>query len=372
MGYLTIYRDNYVDSTVVPNRFIDEYMKDANDAQLKIYLYLLRVMSANLSTSVSEIADKFNHTEKDVMRAIRYWEKQQLLSLDYDDARSLVGIHLQNPDAAVSQPASPVLSIVAKPAGKSSQETGLPALPLPCSGRMPEEPAEDAAANACEDVYAKPSYSLDQLKAFKERRETEELLFIAESYLGKPLSCSEMKSILYFSDCLHFSNDLIDYLIQYCVERGKKSFKYIEAVAIGWAKEGITTPKQAEKSAARYDKAVYAIMKDLGRDGAPTEKEAEYINRWTKEYCFAPDIIREACNRTVLATDSHRFEYAERILSSWKKENVHHRSDIQKIDELYQKRRAARPAGSTHNNKFNQFPQNDYDFDALERELLSN
>lgn len=347
MGYLTIYRDNYADSTVVPNRFIDEYMKDANDAQLKIYLYLLRVMSANLSTSVSEIADKFNHTEKDVMRAFRYWEKQQLLSLDFDEARTLVGIHLQNPDAAVSQPASPVLSIVAKSSGEDS-------------------------VSVREDPYARPSYSLDQLKAFKERRETEELLFIAESYLGKPLSSSEMKSILYFSDCLHFSNDLIDYLIQYCVERGKKSFKYIEAVAIGWAKEGITTPKQAEKSAAKYDKAVYAIMKDLGRDGVPTEKEAEYINRWTKEYCFDADIIREACSRTVLATDSHRFEYAERILSSWKKENVHHRSDIQRIDELYQKRRVSKPAASTHNNKFNQFPQNDYDFDALERELLSN
>lgn len=372
MGCLTIYRDNYVDSTVVPNRFIDEYMKDANDAQLKIYLYLLRVMGANLSTSVSEIADKFNHTEKDVMRAFRYWEKKQLLSLDFDDSRSLVGIHLQNPDAAVSQPASPVLSIVARSPEKYSQEPDFLSQPLSPADRIPAEPVEKDFQSAREDVYTKPSYSLDQLKAFKNRRETEELLFIAESYLGKPLSCSEMKSILYFSDCLHFSNDLIDYLIQYCVERGKKSFKYIEAVAIGWAKEGISTPKQAEKSAAKYDKTVYTIMKDLGRDGAPTDKEAEYINRWTKEYCFDPDIIREACNRTVLATDSHRFEYAERILGSWKKENVHHKSDIQKIDELYQKRRASRPAGTAHNNKFNQFPQHDYDFDALERELLSN
>lgn len=34
MARLTIYKDNYVDSTVVSNRFIDEYMKDANDAQV--------------------------------------------------------------------------------------------------------------------------------------------------------------------------------------------------------------------------------------------------------------------------------------------------------------------------------------------------
>ena len=40
MGNFNIYQDNYADFTVVSNRFIDEYMEDANDAQLKIYLYL--------------------------------------------------------------------------------------------------------------------------------------------------------------------------------------------------------------------------------------------------------------------------------------------------------------------------------------------
>ena len=38
MTHLNIYKDNDTDSTVIPNLFIDEYMKDANDAQLKIYL----------------------------------------------------------------------------------------------------------------------------------------------------------------------------------------------------------------------------------------------------------------------------------------------------------------------------------------------
>ena len=95
MGQFTIYKDDYMDSTIVPNRFIDEYMKDANDAQIKVYLYLIRMMGANLPTSVSEIADKFNHTEKDVLRALKYWEKAQLLSLEYDESKSLTGIRLR-------------------------------------------------------------------------------------------------------------------------------------------------------------------------------------------------------------------------------------------------------------------------------------
>ena len=169
---------------------------------------------------------------------------------------------------------------------------------------------------------------------------------------------------------LRFSDDLIDYLIQYCVDRGKKDFKYIERVAVNWAESGITTPKQAQKASSRYDKNVYTIMNGLGKDASPTVKEMEYITRWTKDYGFSTDIIVEACQRTVLATDKHRFEYAEGILSSWKRQDVHHKSDIAKIDSQYQQRK--KPSPKQPANRFNQFTQNTYDFEALEQELLSN
>ena len=96
MAQFKVYQENYSDVTVVSNIFIDEYMKEANDAQLKVYLYLLRTMSAHLPTSVSDIADQFNHTEKDVIRALKYWEKNHLLALEYDDAKTLTAIRLDS------------------------------------------------------------------------------------------------------------------------------------------------------------------------------------------------------------------------------------------------------------------------------------
>ena len=371
MARLTIYKDNYADSTVVSNRFIDEYMKDANDAQLKVYFYLIRMIYANQAVSVSDIADKFNHTEKDVMRALKYWEKQHLLDLYYDDDKNLVGIHLREPNAVADT--SAVVSAgsdyaVAAPAPVVLGSPAPVAAAAPVSA-APHTEAAGASVHSGTGSYTKPTYSLDQLREFKDREETAQLLFITESYIGKPLTPSEIKTILFFTDVLHFSEDLIDYLIQYCVDRGKKDFKYIEKVAVNWAEEGVTTPKQAQKFSTKYDKNVYAIMNELGKNGTPTAKEMEYINRWTKEYGFSTDIILEACERTVLATDRHRFEYAEGILSSWKRENVHHKADIHRIDEMYQKKkRSSKPATG----KFNQFTQNEYDFDALERELLSN
>ncbi|MCM1045183.1 MAG: DnaD domain protein [Candidatus Gastranaerophilales bacterium] len=373
---MTIYKDNNTDATTVPNLFIDKYMSDANDAQLKVYLYLLRMFGAGQATSVSDIADKFNHTEKDVIRSLKYWEKRQLLNLEYDESKNLTGILLRD------------LSRTAAPASGESLSLALSAQPVPDQpmpnpedrrsmsnpedGRPLSNRISDSAEVSYESAFAKPVYSPDQLRAFKSRENTAQLLFIAESYIGKPLSPSEMKSILFFTDVLHFSDDLIDYLLQYCVDRGKKDFKYIEKVAVNWAEAGITSPKQAQKYATRYDKNVYAIMNELGKSGSPTSKELEFINRWLREYGFSMDIIAEACERTVLATDKHRFEYAESILNSWKQENVHQKADIHRIDDLYQKQRASRSAKQSSSNKFNQFTQNHYDFDALEKELLSN
>ena len=343
MGFLTIYQNNYTDSTVISNRFIDEYMADANDAQLKIYLYLLRTVNARLDTSIGDIADKFNYTEKDVKRALTYWEKKRLLFLDYDSHKNITGIHLLD-SSAIANPS--VNTAVTYPFVNTAPH------------EQPQLPLE------------KPIYTADQLRDFKADENTARLLFVAEQYLKKPLSPHDMQTIFFIMDKLGFSEDLTDYLIQYCVDRGKRDLRYIEKVAISWAEQGITTQKQAAALAGKYDKTVYEIMRALGKNNLPTETEVAYIDRWRKFYGFESDVILTACERTVLATDSHRFEYADSILTNWYKAGVHHKGDIKSLDENHRRNRTNRPAAST--NKFNQFTQNEYDFDALEKEILSN
>ena len=379
MGCLTIYKDNYTEATAVSNIFIDEYMKDANDAQLKVYLYLIRMMNANLPTSVSDIADKFNHTEKDVLRALKYWEKKRLLSLEYDDSNSLIGIHLLDlnkprelgglANPAGQRPLAPVVTLTSATSVPDSASSVVP----PEAAAMPGAAASTAKPKQTADnPYEKPAYTLDQIKAFKSNEETSQLLFIIEQYIGKPLSAAEIRTVFFIQDKLGFSMDLTDHLVQYCVERGKKDFRYIEKVAVSWAQAQVSTPNEAEQFAYKYDKPVYGIMNALGKTSAPTKKEVDYINRWTKDFGYEMDIIDAACERTVLSTDKHRFEYADRILTCWFQANVHHKSDIAKADENFRRNRAAAQPKAPAVNKFNQFRQNNYDFDALEKELLSN
>lgn len=351
MNSLTVSQGTHGGMTMLSNRFIDEYMNDANDAQIKVYLYLLRCAGAAGATGISAIADHFNFTEKDIMRALQYWDKKHVISLLYDDAKRLAGIRLENLDAKAAA------DIVTMPA---------PTTAAPPLSANPEtlSPAQERSE------FDKSVITLDQVRAFKQQEQTAELVFVAEQYLGRPLSTENIRSIIFMADTLKFSTDLIDYLIQYCVDRGKKDFRYMEKVAISWAEAGVATPEQAASHAVKYDKDIYTVMNALGRTGTPTKKEASYIRKWLLEYGFSPDIILEACERCAVATDKHRFEYTDGILLNWRENSVHTLQDIQDADAAFRKKRTAKAAPSA--NPFHQFRQNQYDYDELLQKVKIN
>ena len=374
MGRVTISSNCGEDSTYVSNIFIDEYMQDANDAQIKIYLFLLRMMSANLPTSVTALADKFNHTESDVVRSLKYWEKKGLISLEYDTSQNLTGIHMED--------------IVAQAKRNYGRRKG-DNVTRPVLAPVPLEQIHDISKPE-PVVPEKPNYSATQLRSFKQT-EGSNLLFIAEQYFGRPLNTNEMTTVYYIHDELSFSDDLLDYLMQYCVDNHKKDFRYMEKVAINWNQKGIKTPKQARAEIFKHDSDIITIMKALGMENSPTEKEGSFIMKWRGELGFSMDIILEACDRTVFATQKNRLKYCDSILRAWHKEKVVSREDIARLDanytaDLVKKRSKASTASvdssirlsessirsGGNQNRFNQFEQNTYDFVELEKKLLDN
>ena len=308
--------------TIIPNKIIDDYLVEANGLQVKVYLYILRQTAAGNAVHISDIADYFNETEKEVSRAIAFWEARSVFSCC-----------------------------------KSKQ------VPLP-------------APKAAEPV-ATPAKSLDgdELRQLQDSQEFRELLFVAETYMGKPLRRNDCNILLFIKYTLNFSNQLIEYLLEYCAELNKKSFHYVQTVACSWAEQGITTPEEAKLSGMMYNKRIYAVMHALGKKGEPSNAELEHIKRWHDEYGFETDVILEACRRTVLATDNHRFSYAEKILSSWHSAGIHHVTDISRADASFQSKKtpAAKKVPSyVANNPFLQHEQSGIDYAALEKELLQN
>lgn len=347
MNSISLSREDGAGITAVSNLFIDHYMKDANDAQIKVYLYLLRKLSNTESFTISDIADEFNHTEKDVCRSLKYWEQKGLIALKYDGLMNIVGITLLKSEAPLERPRfetlAPIVNMV-------------PQVTIPSS-----------------TVPSKPSYSAADIAAFSEDPESSELLGITEAYLQRTLSPSDIRSLMYIRRELAFDTDMIVKLIEYCLTKFKKDvrFNFIEQTACNWYEQGINGCKKADKKIAGYDKTVYDIMKALGKSGTPTAKELEYINKWTTTYGFSTQLVLEACQRTVMATDSHRFEYADGIFSNWLKGNVQTLDDVQRLDAEHKRAGAVRkPVVKTNN--FQNFSQRSYDYELLEKEILSN
>ena len=200
------------------------------------------------------------------------------------------------------------------------------------------------------------------------------LLFIAEQYIGRTLSPSDVETLTYFYDSLQFSVDLTEYLIEYCVENGHRSMHYIKSVALAWADAGIKTVSEAKRSSTFYSRDCSAVMKAFGLTGrmaAPVEKEL--VKKWTGEFGFTIDIIVEACSRTVSATHQASFEYADKILTNWHQKGVHHLADIAAIDAAYMKKRSEKSVSSqpsVKKTKFSNFEERNYNMDDLERQLL--
>ena len=112
------------------------------------------------------------------------------------------------------------------------------------------------------------------MAALQGEQDIKQLLLIAESYLGHSLSPTEMSSILYYYDSLHFNFELIEYLIEYCISRGTKSFHYIDKVALAWAEEGITNAGQAKERQSQYSQKYYSVLNAFGiRDRGPGKPE---------------------------------------------------------------------------------------------------
>ena len=262
----TVYSESDMGSTLISNLFIDQYMKDANDAQLKVYLYLLRMMNAGRSTSIPDMADQFNHTEREVMRSLRYWENRGLIELEYSSAGDLMSLHMVPLRPEGNAETRPVPFQTSSGRGMERAETSaeqaaesasqVPALPRLQSMELPAQhtSADRTAVDTADRRPTAGHPDAASVEAFRSSAKRAQLLFVIEQYIGKPLAPNEVESVYYISEQLHFSDALIDYLLQYCIDRGKKDFRYIQKVAVNWAEHGITTPKQAERAASGFGK----------------------------------------------------------------------------------------------------------------------
>jgi DnaD/phage-associated family protein len=345
MKTLKVKNQFQANATFISNDFIDNYMARANGEFVKVYLFLLRHLSDPCAAfTVSSIADCLGNTENDVLRAFRYWEAEGLLNLERDEDGRITGLELVN---------VPALS------GTSAE----PAADMPAAFEPEPAPAPVSGSKAI------------PLSSLKAQKELKDLLFITEQYLGKTLSHTDVEAITYFYHDLKMSKDLIEYLVESCVENGHKSMRYMKKVALSWSDDGVTTVEQAKLRSSRYNQNCYTVLNAFGiKNRGPAESELAYINKWTQQMGFSLELVQEACRRTISATHQASFEYADSILERWHDNHVHHLGDISALDEAFHREKESRRSSTSRNRSaaknMNNFERRTYDMDSLEEQLL--
>ncbi|UYJ41217.1 MAG: DnaD domain protein [Lachnospiraceae bacterium] len=367
-------------NTVISNAFIEHFMLDANGSYVKVYLYLSEYIQAGKTDiSVSELADKMDSTERDIIRALQHWEKKGLICITVDNEDNLISIDMYNPDDVYE-------SI------KKDTQTDEVIDDIASTEQMPFSGTKETENRF---LNSKPvTVSPKQLKELSSNQDFKWACQVIESFLERPFKPNEIELISYLYGTLHFSSDLLLHLYEYCISLGKSNSSYIQAVALAWHERGVKTPEDAKKESTDYNTAHTAISKafGLGRPLAMIEKQ--FVEKWQKDWNIDLSVILEACNRTMLKIQKADFKYTDGILDNWHKSGIKTLLDVEKADEIYAKNKADKKSqkdnsnsgsyrynttGSSVNgyvkkNQFNTFRQRDTshaEISELEKKLLN-
>lgn len=410
MTAINISSDIATSFTTVSDIFIDQYMPKANGEFVKVYLYLLRATGSGAGiATISEIADHFSNTEADIIRALNYWTSEGILQLQTGADGQIIGVNLCSLSVSGMQAAqSNIQSTVADNAAQNNLQNGV--VNNATQNNLQNSVVNNAAQNIStvntrmhdsvveklksqtpdKAASSQKEYTLDEIKEFRKNPDISELFFIIETYLKHTLSSTDTNMVLYWLDELHFSTDLVEYLVEYCITKGHSSLRYMNKVALGWADAGIKTVDQAKDDAAAHSQIYYSVMKALGITGRNlVDSEVSLINKWVGEYGFDIELVKAACSKTISAIQKPSFEYTDSILANWRKKDVHTLKDVEVLDANFAKANKASATGSSQGtnaangsskpksnnssskNKFNNFNQRNNDYDKLEKLFLN-
>ena len=406
MDHILLCTNHIPPITTIYNSFIEDYMPAANGSYVKVYLYIAKCLQAKESNfSISSLADQLENTEKDILRALMYWEKKGLMSLNRDKATGeILGLEMLIPfaerdfdtyentakESAASLGVDSDLSETGALDRRNSDFSETDA----ANTSTYESSGTDAPSNVNSDVHRASSSAQEKNSStvkpiqvppeqIQELSANEDFVWVCnvvESYLERPMKPTEIQLITYLYGTLHFSRELILHLYDYCISMGKTACNYIQTVALSWHEQGIKTPEQAQNASVRYLASYNAVSRALGLGRGLAEIEKKYVDHWQNDWNMDLSVILEACNRTVLKLHHADFKYTEGILSHWNEQNVRTLQGVEQSDLHYaqtkeqkEKKKPSTSGKQTPRNQFQNFKQRDVsseELQELERKLL--
>lgn len=274
----------------IPCEFVDYCMKDANPTFIAVYIYGYRqCYSENPKSTVADVASSLSILESDVIKAWKYWESRGVVTLIYNSESDPSDFLVKFSD----------LSSVAPPEAEQAEA---------------EKPS-------------RPAYKMSEIADRQSSdRALAEMYEHAHMLLDRPLSQNDTLTLYSFYDWLALPVEVILMIIEHCASLGKKSMRYIEAVALSWYDMGINTAEKASAHLAALEKASKTkrrFKKLLGISSRDlNDTEYHHLIEWSENMGFSDEMIKLAYDKTVLNTGKASYHYMNAILQNWKSAGI--------------------------------------------------
>ena len=321
-----VLKNKALNYTPVSNVFIEQYMPKARGEFVKVYLLLLKQnMNGEPGIGSEIMARMLNLLESDIMNALHYWNEEGLIKLSPLDRLGNFSIEF---------------------------------LPLDSEKAIESEEDESILNSLTEpDITS--------------------MLKDVEKILSRTLNYKEMQICIEWNKKFLFTTELITLLVEYCASKGKSHLRYMDTVASAWNEKNVRTVSQAQTLIAKEEdkwKKIKEILKYLGIKNTDLMKPQEdMLEKWLFIYNFKLEIIQKACDRCFQRLNRADFKYIDSILTDWNKNNIRTVTDIELKDINFKKAQGNKTFYKNQNQsnqKIKNFREKNYDYDALERELL--
>lgn len=285
------------DSFSVSNKFVDEFLCDANGSFVKVYLFVLRHCN-NKNLEMADIVTSLNLLESDVIRAFKYWQKMGLITFKQNSDIDFSIEFLDEKEESVKQEENEYSD---KNITKSENK------PITAPTAV---------------VYKKSDIST----YMKNNDGIRHMFLISEQLLNRPLTDTDRKILFSFYDYLGMPVEVIFTLLEHCVSNGKQNMRYIEKVAYTWADKGIDTLSKAsvlvkeENEFSSLLKKYKAMFKITGRELTNTEET--FIRSWVYELKASDEKISFAYETAVTNTGKISFKYMDAVIRNSSSENL--------------------------------------------------
>ena len=303
----------YTGVTVLPSVIVEQHLKLAGPAQLKVILYAFSDPGKPLSPE--EAAETCGLPPEEAADALEYWRGKGLLLAE--DERP----------AAAEEPA---------PAAEPE--------------KTPDKPAKIYAE-------AKPTrLRRDQIAArLGESQEVRFLFTEAQEILSRTIGDADLSSLLLLHDYYGLPVEVILSICKYAQKNGKSNnISYIYTVGMDWSKREIDTIERADEE-LRLLESVHSRWGEFCeatgmRAGKPTAAQAKYFAVWLDEWHFPMSVIAlafEEMSRNTAGKVS--FPYINKVLANWHMHGVQTPEDVadeqKRFNEKKEKAAAERSKG---------------------------